>query len=119
MDYTPIGREQQVRLWGMILHLSQLTNFLLPVAGIIIPIVIWQIKKADLPELDVHGKIVANWLISSLIYGVCCVLLVFVFVGIILLLVLALLGILFPIIGGIKASNGEVWKYPLSIEFIK
>ena len=28
---------------------------------------------------------------------------------------LAVLGIVFPIIGGIKANNGEVWKYPLSI----
>jgi uncharacterized Tic20 family protein len=28
-------------------------------------------------------------------------------------------GVVFPIIAGVKASNGEVWKYPLTIEFIK
>ena len=38
-------------------------------------------------------------------------------IGFLLLGVLAILGIVFPIIGGIKASNGEVWPYPLSIKF--
>jgi len=27
--------------------------------------------------------------------------------------------IAFPIVGGIKANNGEVWRYPLSIQFFK
>ncbi|MGN6133504.1 MAG: DUF4870 domain-containing protein [Aureliella sp.] len=112
-------REQQVRLWGMIMHLSQLANFLLPVAGFIIPIVIWQMKKNEYPELDAHGKIIANWLLSSLIYGFVSVLLVFVLVGIPLLLALGLAGIVFPIIGGIKANSGEIWKYPLCITFFR
>jgi uncharacterized protein len=30
-----------------------------------------------------------------------------------------LLGIIFPVIGGIKANDGIVWKYPLSIPFLK
>ena len=118
-EYGPVDREQQVRTWGMIMHLSQLANFLLPVAGIIIPIVIWQVKKNELPELDIHGKIIVNWMLGTLIYGVVCFLLVFALVGFVLLPVLAALGIIFPIIGGIKANNGEVWKYPLSIAFFR
>jgi uncharacterized protein len=46
-------------------------------------------------------------------------LLFFVFIGIPLLLMLAALCVIFPIIGGIKANNGELWKYPLSITIIK
>ncbi len=34
-------------------------------------------------------------------------------------MVLGVLAVVFPIIAGIKANNGEVWKYPLSINFIK
>ena len=52
-------------------------------------------------------------------YGVLCFILLFVVVGIPLLLVLAVVAVVFPIIGGIKANNGEVWKYPLSITFFK
>jgi len=47
------------------------------------------------------------------------VLLIFVIIGIPLLLLLCLVGVIFPIIGGIKASDGQVWKYPLSITFFR
>ena len=32
--------------------------------------------------------------------------------------VLGLLAVVFPIVGGLKASSGEAWKYPLSISFL-
>ena len=114
-----IPTEQQARTWAMFLHLSQLAGFALPLAGLVVPILIWQLKKAELPELDVHGKIVVNWILSALIYAVVCVILIFLLVGLPLLLILGVLAIVFPIVGGIKANNGEAWKYPLSISFFK
>ena len=109
--------ESKTRQWGMILHLSMLLNFLLPPCGLIAPILIWQLKKTELPELDQHGKNAVNWIISALIYGLICALLCFVFIGILLLPILGLLAIVFPIIAGLKANNGEVWKYPGAIGF--
>jgi uncharacterized Tic20 family protein len=38
-------------------------------------------------------------------------------IGVPLLIILGVLGIIFPIIAGIKANNGEVWKYPGAIGF--
>ena len=111
--------EQQTRQWAMFLHLSQLAGFIVPFGGLVAPILIWQMKKAELPGIDQHGKIVCNWLISALLYGILCIPLVFVFIGIFMVMALAALGVVFPIIGGIKANNGEVWKYPLSIPFFK
>jgi uncharacterized Tic20 family protein len=102
----------------MFLHLSLLAGFVLPFAGLIAPILIWQLKKQDLPGLDAHGKVVVNWIISAVLYGVVCVLLTFVVIGIPLLVALGVVGVVFPIIGGIKANNGEVWKYPLTITFV-
>ena len=110
-------REEQVRQWAMLLHLSLLAGYLVPLAGLIAPILIWQLKKNDLPELDVHGKIAANWIISSLIYGVIGFLLVFVFIGFLVLLAVGIMGVVFPVIASIKANNGETWRYPMSIEF--
>ncbi|MFZ1936378.1 MAG: DUF4870 domain-containing protein [Thermoguttaceae bacterium] len=109
--------EQQTRQWAMFLHLSQLACLVLPLAGLIVPILIWQMKKTDLPGLDEHGKIVVNWIISEILY---CIVLAITFIGIFLVPVVLAVGIIvFPIIGGIKANNGEVWKYPLSIPFFK
>jgi len=104
--------------WAMLLHFSLLAGFVVPVAGLVVPILIWQLKKTEFPELDAHGKIVVNWLISAVIYGVACFALYFIFIGKPLALVLAVLCVIFPIIGGIKANNGELWKYPLSIRFL-
>ncbi len=103
----------------MLLHLSQLANFLVPLGGLIVPIVIWQVKKTELPGIDVHGKIVVNWIISALLYGIGCFILFFLLIGIPMLVALGIIAIIFPIVGGIKANNGEAWKYPLSITFFK
>jgi uncharacterized Tic20 family protein len=112
--------EQQTRTWAMILHLSQFAGyFLVPLAGLIAPIIIWQVKKAELPEIDAHGKVVMNWIISAFLYGLLCFVLCFVLAGIPLFAILGVMAIVFPIIGAIKASSGEVWRYPLSITFFK
>jgi hypothetical protein len=105
--------------WAMLIHLTQLCGFILPYAGFIVPILIWQFKKTEFPRLDIHGRIVLNWLISATIYAIVCGLMVFILIGIPLLVVLAGVGVAFCIIGGLKANNGEVWQYPLSIKFFK
>lgn len=103
--------------WGMFIHLSQFCGYLIPLAGLIVPIVLWQTKKQDSKVIDRHGRIVANWIISELIYGAVGFLLCMIFIGVPLLFVLAIIAIAFPIIGGIKAKNGQAWSYPLSIPF--
>ncbi len=109
----------RTRQWALFLHLSQLLGYLIPLAGLIAPIVIWQLKKVELPAIDVHGKIVVNWIISEIIYAAIGFILTFLIIGIPLLIALGIIGIIFPIVGGIKANNGEVWKYPLAISFLK
>jgi uncharacterized Tic20 family protein len=111
--------ELKTRQWALFLHLSLLAGFIVPILGLVTPILIWQLKKTEFPDLDVHGKIVMNWLISTILYAVISAALILVLIGIPLLIGLGILCIIFPIIGGIKANNGEVWRYPLSIEFLK
>ena len=62
---------------------------------------------------------VTNWLISSLIYWVVSIILCIVLIGILGVIALAVMSVVFPIIGGIKANNGELWDYPLTIKFLK
>jgi uncharacterized Tic20 family protein len=111
--------QHQVGQWALFLHLSQFAGYIVPFAGWIVPILIWQLKKQEMPALDPHGKVVVNWILSQLIYGAIAGILIFVIIGIPLLIALAAIGIIFPIIGAVKADNGIVWKYPLSIEFFK
>jgi uncharacterized Tic20 family protein len=108
-----------VNTWAMLIHLSQFCGYLLPVLGWIVPVVLWLMKKDESAYIDTHGKIVLNWIISELIYLIVSVLLVFVIIGIPLLIGLGIVGVVFPIIGAIKANEGECWAYPMSIAFLK
>jgi len=107
------------RQMGMFLHLSQLAGLIVPFGGIILPVVLWQTQKDKMPALDAHGKMVVNWMISALIYGAVSVVLMLVLVGFLTIFAVAILHIVFPIIGAIKANNGELWEYPLTIKFLK
>lgn len=102
----------------MFLHLSALSGLIVPMAGIVVPIVLWQVQKTEFPELDVRGRMVVNWMISSIIYAVVSAILCLILIGIPMLMVLGVLCIVFPIIGGIKANNGEFWEYPMTIKFL-
>ena len=62
---------------------------------------------------------VTNWMISATIYAIVSIVLMFVLVGFLTILAVAVMGIVFPIIGAIKANNGELWEYPLTIKFLK
>lgn len=104
---------------GLFLHLSQLLNLIFPLAGVIVPVVIWQTQKDKMPGLDAHGKMVVNWTISSIIYTIISIVLMFIIIGIPIFIGLVIVSIVFPIIGGIKANNGELWEYPLTIKFLK
>ena len=114
---TPEQQAKQERFWAMLMHFSLLFSYVF--VGIVVPIVIWQIKKKDLPGIDAHGKNITNWILSALIYGFISVILTLVIIGFPMLFGLVILGTVFPIIGGIKANKGQVWKYPYTIDFIK
>ena len=115
----PAQRPLDVNQWCMFIHLSQFAGFLVPLAGLVAPIILWQMKRTESPAVDRHGMNVTNWILSFLIYGVISAILCVVLIGIPLLIVLAVLAIVFPIIGGIKAGSGEEWQYPMTIQFFK
>ncbi|MDQ3063389.1 MAG: DUF4870 domain-containing protein [Acidobacteriota bacterium] len=104
---------------GLFLHLSLLIyTFAFPV-GAVAPILIWQLKKDEIPALEAHGKMVTNWMISLAIYFTISFVLAFILIGFLGFLIFGILAIVFPIIGAVKANNGELWEYPLTIKFLK
>lgn len=109
----------QLKPYCMLIHLSQLTSMVAPGLGFILPIIMWVAHKDKSEEIDRHGRVTINWIISCLIYSVVCGILTLVFIGVIGLIVLALLNFLFAIIAAVKANDGELWKYPFSIQFLK
>jgi len=109
----------QERTWGMLCHLLAFSGFIVPSGNVIGPLVMWLIKKDESAYVDYHGKESVNFEISVLIYGLVCVVLAFVVIGIVLGLALWIFWIVVVIQACIAASNGQYYRYPMSIRFIK
>ena len=106
-------------MWEVLCHVSALAGYIIPFGNIIGPLVVWLMKKAESAEVDYHGKEALNFQISVAIYAIIGLLLVFVVIGIPLLIALGIANIVFMIIAAIKASNGERYRYPCTIRFVK
>jgi uncharacterized Tic20 family protein len=79
-------------------------------------LIIWQIKKDDYPFVDEQGKEAFNFQLSILIYfAVLCI----TCIGAVLLPVLIVLDVIFLLIAAINANEGNHYRYPLTIRFIK
>jgi len=108
------------RNWGMLCHLSAFAGLLLPTMGHIIgPLAVWLIKKNELPFVDDQGKEALNFQITMTIVGVFAGLSMLVLIGFILLPAVVLFDLVMTIMAAIKASNGEWFRYPLTIRFVK
>jgi len=119
------GDSKDFRLWATLLHLSVLSGFVLPLLGsVLVPVVIYILKKDEHPGLTSHFNTVMNWIISVVIYAVAAIILAIVTFGLALPLMflvfgaIALSSLVFGIVGAIKANEGELWVYPLSIPIL-
>lgn len=111
--------EAQVRTWSMLAHLSALSGFIIPFGSIIGPLLIWQIKKHEMPAVVEHAKEVLNFQISCIIYLLVAALLIFVVIGFPLMFAIAVFNLVCVIIAALKANDGKPWRYPGTIRFLK
>ena len=108
------------RLWGMLTHLTALSGLIgVPLGNIIGPLIIWLIKKNEMPFVDDQGKEALNFQITMTIIAAVCFLLVFVLIGIPMLIVVYIADFVLTIIGSIKANDGVAYRYPFTWRLIK
>ena len=111
---------KDARMWAMFPHLAALLGFGVWGLGFVVgPLIVWLVKKDEFAFVDEHGKEAVNFQISMLIYMIIAGLLCFACVGFVLLPVVGIVDLIFLIVAAIKANNGEHYRYPLSIRFIK
>lgn len=125
---TTNDTSRQAYTWGMLCHLSALLGFLwfplsslmpLPFGHLLGPLVFWLLKKNDYPFVDEQGKESLNFQLSMTIYGVLASMLILVLIGFFMIVVLAVVDVVLVVIASVKASNGESYKYPFTIRFVK
>ena len=123
----PSAEEKQ---WAMFAHLSALVGGLLTSAvggwGVFIgPLAIWLIKKDTMKFVDDQGKEALNFNITVAIACFALVLLSIVTIGIGLIIaipawiVIGIGWLVLTIIAAVKSSNGEFYRYPMTLRLVK
>ena len=97
-------------------HLSGLAGYIIPLGGVIVPIIIWAVKS-DSPAISTIAKqaLLLNVVvfISGLVFAVLLITIILIPLAILGWIALALVAIALPIIGAIKASDGIYYRYPV------
>jgi uncharacterized Tic20 family protein len=114
------------RAWEVLCHLSAIAGLLgVPFGNILGPLIIWLIKKDDSPGVDAHGRESLNfhisWTIYAIVIGAVAAILTLVVIGIFiwpLLIIGWFVMMVLVIMGSWKASNGQLYRYPLTIRFL-
>lgn len=120
---------QNDKNYSSITHLSGFAGWFIPFGNIIVPLVLWLVKKNESTYIDAHGKSAINFQLSLILYGFLLAILIIpiaIFtlgLGIIAIILGIIPAFIFYVVliitASISASNGEHYDYPFTIEFIK
>ena len=117
--------DREARNWALAAHLSALAGIV--VGGLIWlgPLVVYLVKKDAHPYIREQAREALNFNLSVSLYmlvgGVVTLVLILFLIGILLipiLFALAIVWLVLTIVGAVKASNGEPFRYPLTIRFL-
>ena len=113
--------DNNAKSMGMLCHLLALAGLLVPgVGGWAGPLIIWLLKKNEHPFIDDQGKESLNFQLTMIIASLVLSPTICLFgIGIVLLIIVGVMAVVFSIIGGIRANNGEAYRYPFALRLIK
>lgn len=116
-NYYTLKRDDKQLI--VITHLTQLLTYITGFGGLIIPLIIWLTQKESINNMDLHGRAILNFQLSTLIYSIISIPLIFLFgLGILILIAVCILAFVMPIVNAVKANNGEMPHYPLSLKIV-
>ncbi len=109
----PGAYTQGDKILAIICHISLFLG-----VGFLLPLIVFLVKKSESPWLGSQAREVLNFHISLIIYGFISFILIFFFVGALLLAALGIFAAVCSVIGAIRASEGTVYHYPFTIRMI-
>ncbi|WP_415754190.1 DUF4870 domain-containing protein [Pseudomonas leptonychotis] len=109
----------EARQWAMFCHFAAFLGLVFPFGNLLGPLIIWQIKKDLDPFVDAQGKEALNFQISVALAALLCFLLMVVVIGFPLLVLVSIAALVLTIIAGIKANEGQAYRYPFAWRLVK
>jgi uncharacterized protein len=116
---TELSSTPESRLWASVAHISALAGLVIPFGCIVGPLIVWLIKREEMPFVEHQGKEALNFNISMTIYMLVAGVLILVLIGIPLLIGLVIAWLILVILATVKANEGIAYRYPLTIRLIQ
>lgn len=122
-DTTYDTAPEPVRQTVMLLHLSALAGLVSGIGFLLGPAIVWQLKKGEHPSIDEAGREAVNFqltmLVAGIVAGILCATIIGLVVGVPMAIACGVLATVCPVVAGIRAANGERFRYPFTYAFLK
>ena len=107
---------EEDRTLAALTHLSGLAGYLIPLGGVIVPIIIWMVKKES-PVISAIAKqaVLLNVVVFLTAAVSALLLLTVILIPLVILFwcALGLAALVIPIVGALKAGDGVYFEYPV------
>ncbi len=106
------------RLYATFLHLSLLAHLVLSGFAIVVPVIMWILKKDESSYIADHGREAINFQISLIIYSLVAAIFTIVLIGLPFLLLIPIYALVCMVLAAVAANRGELYRYPMTIRFL-
>jgi uncharacterized Tic20 family protein len=120
LPYSSMGPPTpEEKTWGMFAHLSALAGLVVPLGNLIGPLIVWLMKKDQMPFVNDQGKESLNFQIMISILLLISIALACFVIGFFLIPIVLVFQIIFEIVGGVQAQKGIAYRYPINFRIIR
>ena len=113
-EFTPPHSTSNDKLWNVLCHLSPFIG-----VGLILPLIVYLVTKDDHASVPDHARESLNFHISMFLYAVIGCITIVLAIGFLILFAVGIGTVILAIVGAVKASNEELYRYPLTIRLVK
>ena len=113
----PLPPDQE-RLWAMLAHLLSFVAAYIAL-GFVAPLIVLLVFGPRSAYVRANAVESLNFNLSWLLYAVVAGILLIIGIGLLILIALGIAYVVLVIIASVRANNGEFFRYPLTIRFVR
>ncbi|MEJ3652056.1 DUF4870 domain-containing protein [Actinomycetes bacterium KLBMP 9759] len=114
---APVPTSSEERTWALAAHVGSIVTAWFAL-GAIAPLIVMLVKGKDSAFVRRHAVESLNFQINALVWTVVLGLSMFLLIGFVLLPLYGIFWVVFVILGTVKASQGEEFRYPMTVRVV-
>jgi uncharacterized protein len=111
--------DETVRNTAVAAHLSTFAGLIVPFGSVIAPLTVWLTRRDRDPFIDQAGREALNFGITITIYGSVLLVAALMLAGIPLLVLGVVAWVVVASLAAVKASQGQTYRYPLTLRLVR